>query len=76
MGFISHLRDLIRFMQLTTSQRRLTFYSEGKNYWPHLEGMVRGVLDKSDINICYIRSMMSFRTVCLMLSTFLTLDYV
>ena len=56
MGFISHLRDLIRFMQLTTSQRRLTFYSEGKNYWPHLEGMVRGVLDKSDINICYISS--------------------
>ena len=56
MGFISHLRDVMRFMHLPKEQRRLTFYSEGKNYWPHLEGLVRELLETSDIPICYISS--------------------
>jgi len=56
MGFIRHLRDVIRFVQLPKEQRRLTFYSEGKNYWPHLEGLVREILARSDIPVCYISS--------------------
>ena len=56
MGFIRHLRDVMRLMQLPKEQRRLTFYSEGKNYWPHLEGLVRELLKISDIPICYISS--------------------
>ncbi len=56
MGFIRHLRDVIRFVQLPKEQRRLTFYSEGKNYWPHLEGLVRELLATADIPICYISS--------------------
>jgi hypothetical protein len=43
-------------MQLPKEQRRLTFYSEGKNYWPHLEGLIREVLATSDIPVCYISS--------------------
>lgn len=50
------LRDLLQFMQLPLDKRRLTFYSEGKNYWPHLEGLVRGVLSSSNIHVCYISS--------------------
>ena len=56
MGFIRHFRDVMRFMQLPKAQRRLTFYSEGKNYWPHLEGLVREWLAISDTPICYISS--------------------
>jgi len=56
MGFIRHMRDVMRFMQLPKSQRRLTFYSEGKNYWPHMEGLIREVLKTSDIPVCYISS--------------------
>ncbi len=56
MGFIRHLRDLVRFTQLPKTQRRLTFYSEGKNYWPHLAGLVQELLATSDLDICYISS--------------------
>jgi len=56
MRLIRHLRDVVRFIQLPKEQRRLTFYSEGKNYWPHLEGLVRAVLATSDIPVSYISS--------------------
>jgi CDP-glycerol glycerophosphotransferase (TagB/SpsB family) len=56
MGVMHHLRDVMRFIQLPKEQRRLTFYCEGKNYWPHLEGLINEVLTTSDIPICYISS--------------------
>ena len=56
MSFILHIQAVMRFMRLPKEQRRLTFYSEGKNYWPHLEGLVREVLATSDIPVCYISS--------------------
>ena len=56
MGFFRHMCDTLRFLQLPKSQRRLTFYSEGKNYWPHLEGLVKEVLSNSDLNVCYFSS--------------------
>lgn len=56
MKFIRHLRDVMRLIQLPKAQRKLTFYSEGKNYWPHLEGLIREVLSSSDISVCYISS--------------------
>jgi len=56
MGVLRHLRDLMRFVLLPKEQRRLTFYSEGKNYWPHLEGLINEVLATLDIPVCYISS--------------------
>jgi len=56
MKFFRHLLNVLRFMQLPKEQRRLTFYSEGKNYWPHLEGLVKEVLATSDIPVSYISS--------------------
>lgn len=56
MRFLRNLRDVMRFMQLPSEQRRLTFYSEGKNYWPHLEGLVKEILATADIPVCYISS--------------------
>ena len=55
-GFIHHIQEVMRFMQLPKEQRRLTFYSEGKNYWVHLKGLIREMLATSDIPICYISS--------------------
>ncbi len=56
MQFFKHIKNVLALLQLPADQRRLTFYSEGKNYWPHLEGLIREVLKTSDIHICYISS--------------------
>jgi len=54
--FFLYIKNIIDFVQLPKKKRRLTFYSEGKNYWPHLEGLVKEILATSDIPICYISS--------------------
>ena len=54
--FIHYLCNVIRFLQLPRQTRRLVFYSEGKNYWPHLEPLVAEVLALSDMPVCYISS--------------------
>ena len=54
--FIHYLCNVIRFLQLPRQTRRLVFYSEGKNYWPHLEPLVAEVLALSDVQVCYISS--------------------
>lgn len=43
-------------MQLPKAERRIVFYSEGKNYWPHLEELLKAVLVLSNIPVCYISS--------------------
>jgi len=54
--FLTHIKNVIAFQQLPKAQRRIVFYSEGKNYWVHLEGLIKELLDKSDIPVCYISS--------------------
>lgn len=54
--FFKHLKNVIAFNQLDKSKRRLVFYSEGKNYWVHLQGMVNTLLNDYDIPICYVSS--------------------
>lgn len=54
--FFSHIKNVIEFAQLPREQRRLVFYSEGKNYWVHLEGLIKEVLATSNIPVCYISS--------------------
>ena len=54
--FIHYLCNVIRFLQLPRQTRRLTFYSEGKNYWGYLEPLVTKVLALSDVPVCYISS--------------------
>ncbi len=55
-NFFKHLKNVIAFNQLERKDRRLVFYSEGKNYWVHLEGMILAILKSYDIPICYISS--------------------
>ena len=54
--FIRSLRNVIHFLQLPREARRLTFYSEGRNYWGYLEPLVSQVLAISDVLVCYISS--------------------
>ena len=55
-NFVRHLRNVIRYLQLPGTERRLTFYSEGRNYWAYLEPLITAFLDMSDIPVCYISS--------------------
>ena len=54
--FIQHLCNVIRYIQLPGCARRLTFYSEGRNYWGYLEPLISAILDMSDVPVCYISS--------------------
>ena len=48
--------DVLRYVQIPTEHKQIIFYSEGKNYWPHLKGLVEETLDRSEVRICYISS--------------------
>ncbi len=48
--------DVVAIMQLPKSQRRIVFYSEGKEYWVHLEGLLKEFLNFSNVPACYISS--------------------
>ena len=54
--FVQHLCNVIRYIQLSGHARRLTFYSEGRNYWGYLEPLIKAILAKSDVPVCYISS--------------------
>ena len=56
MDFIRHLLDVVAIMQLPKSHRRIVFYSEGKEYWVHLEGLLKEFLNFSNVPACYISS--------------------
>lgn len=55
-AFFRHIKDAMRFNQLPAEQRVITFYSEGRNYWSYLEGLLLNVLNNSDYTVCYICS--------------------
>lgn len=54
--FFSHLKNVISFNQLDPAKREIVFYSEGKNYWVHLNGLVTELLDKTDYYVSYVSS--------------------
>lgn len=53
---LKNILSLMKFMGLEKEQRRIVFYSEGEVYWVHLEGVLKKVLELSDIPVCYISS--------------------
>ena len=50
------ISGVINFNGLAKEQRQITFYSEGKTYWPHLEGLLTNTLERSNKSVCYISS--------------------
>jgi len=55
-NFFNRIRSVVSFLQTDRALRRLTFYSEGRNYWPHLSALIEQVLAQSDLPVCYISS--------------------
>tara|TARA_Y200000002_G_scaffold131739_1_gene108527 strand:+ start:10376 stop:11515 length:1140 start_codon:yes stop_codon:yes gene_type:complete len=47
---------LIKYNSLPLDKREITFYSEGKNYWPHIEGIMNKTLEKTNRSVCYVSS--------------------
>ena len=54
--FLKQLNSMVGFMKLPKAQKRVVFYSEGPDYWPHLSGLVIELLKITNIPICYISS--------------------
>ena len=46
----------IGFNNLPKEKRRITFYSEGKSYWPHLESLLHRTLEQTNTSVCYVSS--------------------
>ncbi|WP_339058054.1 CDP-glycerol glycerophosphotransferase family protein [Candidatus Regiella endosymbiont of Tuberolachnus salignus] len=46
----------IGFNNLPKDQRQITFYSEGKSYWLHLENLLVATLERTDKSVCYLSS--------------------
>ena len=46
----------IGFTILPKEKRYITFYSEGKSYWPHLDSLLHRALEQTNKSICYISS--------------------
>lgn len=51
-----HIFNLISIVGLNKEDRSLVFYSEGKNYWVHLKGLIGSILNESDQRVCYLTS--------------------
>ena len=50
------LAGAVGFNSFSRDQKPLTFYNEGKNYWPHLIGLLNTILQETLLPICYISS--------------------
>ena len=50
------LTEVINYKFSPRERRRLTFYSENKSYWPHMQGLLHATLEKTNKSICYISS--------------------
>lgn len=55
-AFFLHIKNVIAYNQLPKEHRRLTIYSEGKNYWSYLGGLMQTILSTSDVHVCYVTS--------------------
>tara|TARA_B110000014_G_scaffold182754_1_gene131913 strand:+ start:691 stop:1821 length:1131 start_codon:yes stop_codon:yes gene_type:complete len=59
MKLLSYLSKWIKvydFVALRKSDKSITFYSEGKNYWPYLKGILNYLAKNSNISIYYVTS--------------------
>ena len=50
------MSQALEFMRLPEHMCRVVFYSEGKSYWPIFKGLIDGIINNSDLDVCYITS--------------------
>ena len=56
MKFIKYITNVVKIYEQLEEKKQITFYSESRNDWPHLEKFVYEVLNNSDFHVCYISS--------------------
>ena len=56
MKFIKYITNVIKIYEQLDEKKQITFYSESKNDWPHLEKLLYEILNNSDVYVCYISS--------------------
>lgn len=45
-----------KYSQLPLEQRAITFYSEGGQYWPHFDGVIREITEGHNLPVAYLTS--------------------
>ncbi|MDP7602484.1 MAG: CDP-glycerol glycerophosphotransferase family protein [Alphaproteobacteria bacterium] len=53
---IAQWRAMRRFQALAEEQREIVFYSEGSEYWVHLEPLIRHLVNDFKRTVCYLSS--------------------
>lgn len=56
MRFINQIKTLVALQSEVSDVEPIVFYSEGKNYWPYLKGMISGLVDLGETNLLYVSS--------------------
>jgi len=54
--FFNHTKNAMSFSGLPLSEKQITFYSEGRNYWSYIGGLLEEILETTQLNVCYISS--------------------
>ena len=53
---INDILQAIKIIKLPKERRKIIFYSEGKDYWPIFEGIIKILIKETDLYISYITS--------------------
>ena len=56
MAFLRRRDPRPKFSQLTIEQRAITIYSEGGQYWPHFEGIIREITEGHNLPVSFLTS--------------------
>ena len=56
LSFIYAFRDLIRFFSVQTKKKKVTIYSEGRQYIDHLNDTLNRMTEIPDVLVCYVSS--------------------
>lgn len=54
--FFRKISNVIKLIRIGIIDKEITVYSEGRDYWSHLESLVLTILNDSDLSICFITS--------------------
>ena len=53
---IKDILQAIKIIKLPKERRKIIFYSEGKDYWPIFEGIIKILIKETDLYISYLTS--------------------
>ena len=56
MSFFKDFKELNKYLNFNYDKRQITFYSESRNDWAHLSGIIKELLKTTEFIICYISS--------------------